>query len=149
MKYKKILNSLMIKIKMVCVYSPGDGIVAQSLQALRPSAPIPLLRTQLYFGVCVLIRLAFANFAFAFRNEKWVPFLVGFFAAMSVIQLAPSVVDPGRQWWSKRFQLGVAVLLVLACVGTHFRLVPSIVVPVLLWASVIGGLVRRWVCCCR
>ena len=133
---------------MDCEYRPGDGVVDHALQWLGPSGARTMLRTQLYYGVCLLVRLAMFNLVFIFRDEWWVPPVVGAVALLSVVRLAPSVADPGRQWWSKRFQLVMAVLVVLVCVGVWRRVVASIVVPVLLYVSLLGGLVWRQVCCC-
>lgn len=133
---------------VACRYLSEGGVVDQALQWLGPSGSRPLLRTQLYYGVCLLVRLALFNLVWIFRDEWWVPPVVGGVALLSVVRLAPSVVDPGRQWWSKRFQLVVAVLVVLACVGVWRRAVPAVVVPVMLYVSLLGGLVWRQVCCC-
>lgn len=133
---------------MVVCRHGGGGVVDEALRWLRPSAPRDVLRTQLYYGVCVLVRLALFNLVFIFRNEWWVPPVVGVVALLSVVRLAPSVADPGRQWWSKRFQLVVAVLVVVACIVVWWAKRFQVVVPVLLYVSLLGGLAWRQVCCC-
>lgn len=133
---------------VACEYLSDKGVVDQVIQRLRPSVPSAVLRTRLYYGVCVLFRLALFNLVFIFRNEWWVPPVVGVAALVSVVRLAPSVADPGRQWWSKRFQLVVAVLVVVACVVVWWKKRFQVVVPALLYVSLLGGLAWRQVCCC-
>ena len=133
---------------MTCVYPPNGGVVDKALQWLRPVAPIPLVRTQLYYGVCLLVRLALFNCVYVFRNEWWMPSVVGILSLFSVVRLLPSVSNSGHQWWSKRFQLVISVLVVITCMGVAARIVHTAAVPILLYVSLIGGLVWRQLCCC-
>lgn len=132
-----------------CVYY-SDGVVSRILGSLHPSKPISLLRTQLYYMVCIFFRLALYNLVFIMRDEWYTPIIVGLFSFLSIVHLTPFVVFQRNQhqWWSKKFQLLMSILVLISCATTYYGLVSTLVVPLLLYTSLIGGLVQRWTCCC-
>lgn len=134
---------------MACVYN-SNGVVIRLLEWIHPSTPIPILRTQLYYMVCILFRLALYNLVFVLRNEWYIPIIVGLFSLLSIVHLSFSAFQHNqRQWWSKKFQLVMSVLILLCCIGTYCGCIPTLVVPCLLYISIIGGLIQRWTCCCH
>lgn len=135
---------------MKCVYR-SDGVVIRLLEWLKPTtASIPLLRTQLYYMVCIVFRLALYNLVFVLRNEWYVPWMVGMGALLSIAHLSSSAFLPDQpQWWSKKFQWTMSVLVMVACMFTIQKKIPTWVVPFLLYMSVVGGLIQRWTCCCH
>ena len=133
---------------MHCNYR-SDGFVASLIKTMNSSTPSPILRTQLYYFVCIFLRLALYNLVYILRNEWYTPIVVGVFALLSIVNLSFSAFKKNQiQWWSKKFQFVIAVLVFVNCIGTYYKVVPTIVVPVLLYVSVLGGLIQRWTCCC-
>lgn len=133
---------------MTCVY-PSDGVVRRLLEWAHLSTPIPLLRTQLYYLVCIFFRLALYNLVFVLRKEKYTPVLVGVCALLAIVFLSFSAFQPHpRQWWSKKFQFVLSLLIFVSCIATYRGHLSTMVVPVLLYMSIIGGLIQRWTCCC-
>lgn len=132
-----------------CVYH-SDGVVIRLLNWLKPTTPIPILRTQLYYFVCILFRLAIYNIVFILRNEWYIPILVGLCSIVAILHLSSTAFQKNqKQWWSKKFQFIMSVLILIGCVATYQKIIPTIIVPMLLYFSIIGGLYQRWTCCCQ
>jgi hypothetical protein len=72
------------------------------------------------------------------------PYIVGILALGTIMNLQDSISNPGKQWWSKRFDLLISVLLLLSCVGVIMGKIPSIVMPVLLYLSLFGGILQSF-----
>lgn len=132
---------------MKCIYY-SDGVVNRILEWIHPSKPIPLLRTQLYYTVCIVFRMALYNLVFVMRDEWYTPIVVGLFSLVSILHLSSAVIFQRnqRQWWSKKFQLFMSIIILANCIATHYGLVSTLVVPILLYTSIIGGLIQRWTC---
>ena len=104
------------------------------------SPDYPQKRRQIYYFICIWVRLALYTFIYINREKEWVPYVVGVLALLSVSKLGSDDL-PGRQWWSKRFQLLMAVLLAAASVGRVAGVVTdSRVIPGLLYLSLLGGI---------
>ena len=100
----------------------------------------PHVRQQIYYFVCIVVRLVLYSYVHIHREEKWVPYVVGVLSTFSVLNLWSSIEKPGRQWWSKRFDLLISVLLVVACVGVVSKRVDPVVISGLLFTSLFGGI---------
>lgn len=89
------------------------------------------------FVVCVLVRSLLYTGVYVYRDKPWMRYLVAALALMSMYQLTrPS---PNRQWWSKKFQLVMAVLVFISAVFvTNTK-----AMPVFLFISLIGGVLER------
>lgn len=98
-------------------------------------------RAQLYLTVCVPTRLALYSLVLIERNHPVMPWMVGLFAILSLFHLSMSPFDVG-QWWSRRFQWLISILIVFACANTIITKHSTIVIPVLLYTSVFGGLIQ-------
>lgn len=139
----------MFRYQKKCVYL-SDGVVQQLLEWLKPTTPIPVLRTQLYYFVCIFFRLTLYNMVFILRNEWYIPIFVGIFSVMSIFHLSFSVFQPNqKQWWSKKFQFIMSLLVLFSCIATYHKKIPTTITPLLLYASILGGLIQRWTCCCE
>ena len=103
----------------------------------------PSKRKMVYYGICIWVRLALYTFIYYNRDYKYMPYVVGALAIGSIMNLQSSIDNPGNQWWSKRFDLLISVLLLLSCVGVVMGKVDSVYIPVLLYASLIGGLLQK------
>ena len=106
-----------------------------------------LQRKYLYYSVCLLFRLSLYNLVFLFQKEVWVQVVVGMFSLISFLQLY-FFFDGNTQWWSKRFQMTMAFLVVLSTLGFVFKKLPSSLTPLLLYTSLLGGFFQsfnaRW-----
>lgn len=100
----------------------------------------PLNRKKVFYGICIWVRFALYYYIYKHRNENYIPYLVGALAIGSIINLKSSIDNPGRQWWSKRIDFVISVLLLLSCIGVINRKVPSIYIPNLLFLSLALGI---------
>lgn len=100
----------------------------------------------LFYSVCIVARFVLYSLILllAVKKFKYLPYLVLLFALASVINLSVSIYDGNNnQWWSKWFQLIVAVVLIIYCglmiggaVGNYY------VLPMVLYVSLFGGIVQ-------
>ena len=104
----------------------------------------PSTRKNIYYGICIWVRLILYSLVFYYRDSKYIPYIVGLFSLLAIANLKDSVSNPGRQWWSKRFDLVIAVLLLVACIMAIFDKVNIVVIPVLLYASLLGGFLQSF-----
>lgn len=120
----------------------GRGSGGPFLAGLAPSTRPEIVLTQMYFLVCIPVRLALFGLVFALRKEPYTPWIVGAAALISILHLSMQPFDVG-QWWSRRFQLVMAVAILSACILMHQRCIEPWVLPFLLYTSLLGGLVQR------
>lgn len=104
----------------------------------------PSKRKMVYYGICIWVRLALYTFIYYKRDYKYMPYIVGVLALGTIMNLQSSISNPGKQWWSKRFDLLISVLLLLSCVGVIIGKIPSIVMPLLLYLSLFGGILQSF-----
>jgi hypothetical protein len=108
------------------------------------SKDYPSKRKMVYYGICIWVRLALYTLIYYYRDHKYTPYIVGVLALGSIMNLQTSITNPGKQWWSKRFDLLISVLLLLSCVGVAIGKIPSIIMPVLLYITLIGGIIQSF-----
>jgi chromate transport protein ChrA len=114
-----------------------DKVLSNFTDVNRPD--YPEYRMMLFYGVCILVRLALYSLVYIYRKEKWMQMAVIVFSMVSIAQLHQSVWTPGRQWWSKRFQLTMSVLVVVAASLVLAGKIDPIYMPALLFTSLAGG----------
>lgn len=96
----------------------------------------PKERSALYV-VCVITRALLYSGVYVYRDEPWMRWLVGILSLLSVIQLTRPT--PNKQWWSKKFQLVMAVLIFMSAIAVS----NTKAMPTLLFISLIGGILQR------
>jgi hypothetical protein len=93
------------------------------------------------FILCVLVRATLYSGVYKYRENPWMPWVVGLLASLSIYQLTrPS---PDRQWWSKKFQLIMAILVLLSALSVKFSGTDPTSMPALLFISLLGGVLQR------
>ena len=93
------------------------------------------------FIVCVLTRTLLYGGVYVYRDAPWMPYVVGFLAGVSALQLARPTKN--KQWWSKKFQLFMAILVFISALAVKFANVDSRSMSALLFISLIGGIYQR------
>lgn len=93
------------------------------------------------FLVCVFVRTILYTLVYLYRNHVATPIIVGLLSMFSVFQLTKPTDD--RQWWSKKFQLIMAILILISAVMVYFKQIDSRSMPVLLFISLAGGVLQR------
>lgn len=90
---------------------------------------------------CVLVRASLYYGVYVYRDESWMPWVVTAAAIASMYQLTrPS---PNTQWWSKKFQLVMATLVLISALAVKFAGLDSRSMAVLLFTSLLGGIMQR------
>ncbi len=89
------------------------------------------------FVLCVLVRFSLYSAVYFYRDKPWMRYLVAALALASVYQLTRPT--PNMQWWSKKFQLVMAMLVLLSAAFVK----DTKAMPTLLFISLIGGVLQR------
>ena len=99
-------------------------------------------RRMIFYMVCIWVRFALYSAVYITRESVWIPYIVGGFSLIAAINLATRL--EGRQWWSKKFQLVIAILLIIVSIGRIWNpeAVGSLIIPGLLYISLIGGIIQ-------
>lgn len=104
--------------------------------------PSPATRQQIFYTICIFARFALYSAVLIGRNQTWVQAVVGITATIAIVNLVPSIKNAGHQWWSKRFQLAMSILIVAACIASYLGAVNAITIPIALYISLAGGIVQ-------
>lgn len=97
-------------------------------------------RSILYI-VCIMTRFILYSGVYKYRDKPWMPLLVGTLALASVYQLTRPT--PNHQWWSKKFQLIMAILILISALAVKFAGLDSRSMAALLFISLAGGIIQR------
>ena len=93
------------------------------------------------FIVCVITRTLLYSGVYMYRDKPWMPWLVSILAIASIFQLTRPTKN--TQWWSKKFQLVMAILVLISAVAVKFAGLDSKSMPALLFISLLGGIIQR------
>lgn len=97
----------------------------------------PEERSKLYI-LCVVTRFLLYSCVYVFRDEPWMPYLVGTGSLLSMYQLSRPTKN--KQWWSKKFQFFMAVFVFISALFAH---VNSKAMATMLFISLTGGVLQR------
>lgn len=117
---------------------PNFTKMLKDLGALQKGTPEE--RSNL-FVICVLTRTLLYSGVYVYRDKPWMPWLVGALALASIFQLTRPTLN--QQWWSKKFQLFMAFLILISAIAVKFYNVDSRSMAALLFTSLIGGVIQR------
>ena len=93
------------------------------------------------FMVCILVRTLLYSGVYVYREASWMPYMVAILALASIIQLTKPTKN--TQWWSKKFQLVMAILVLISALAVKFAKFDSRSMSALLFISLIGGVLQR------
>jgi len=114
-----------------------------------PADTNPAWRRSVYYTVCVPVRLAIAFAVYLLRNQWWLAYVVGLVALGGILNLGSQVrrQKEAKHWWSKKFQLSISALLLIASVAVIYKKnsLPEGVLAYIILASIAGGLVQSFV----
>lgn len=89
------------------------------------------------FVICVITRALLYYGVYMYRDEPWTRWLVGALSLFSIFQLSRPTEN--RQWWSKKFQLVMAVLVLFSAIAIQ----NTKAMPTFLFISLLGGVLQR------
>ena len=100
-------------------------------------------RRLVYYSICIVVRAALIVTVYHWRNARFVQLLVLLGALVGVMNLSRRV--DGTQWWSKRFQLMMSIILVVVIVLVYFGRLKQWVIPAAMLVSLLGGVLQSFV----
>ncbi len=99
-------------------------------------------RRFVFYFICIVVRAALIVAVYYWRNVLFVQALVLVGALVGVFNLSSR--SGGTQWWSKKFQLIMSVIIVVLVVLVYFRKVESWLVPAAMLFSLLGGILQSF-----
>ena len=100
-------------------------------------------RRLVYYGICIFVRLALIVTVYHWRNVRFVQALVLAGALFGVMNLGSR--SSGTQWWSKKFQLVMSIIIAMVVILVYFGRVKSWVIPAAMLVSLLGGILQSFV----
>ena len=113
------------------------------LQKSMSPKEVVAMRMQVYYCVCIIVRAAIVVAIYHWRNSNVVRVLVFVGAIIGMVNLGSRMT--GTQWWSKKFQFVMSIIIVLTVIFTHFKMVDSRAMSIAMLVSLIGGVVQSFV----
>jgi hypothetical protein len=101
------------------------------------------MRAQVYYCICIIVRAALIVAVYHWRNASVTRVLVFVGAMIGVINLGTRM--NGNQWWSKKFQFIMSVIIVGLVILTHYNIVDSRSMAAAMLVSLLGGLAQSFV----
>jgi hypothetical protein len=108
------------------------------------SKDYPSNRKKVYYGLCIWVRLILFTSIFYYRKHKYTPYILAVFSLLSIYHYKGNIKNPGKQWWSKRFDLAIAVLLLISTVLVITEKIDPVVMPLILYTSLFGGIITSF-----
>ena len=100
------------------------------------------LRMRIYYCICIIIRAALIVAVYHWRNYSITRVLVFMGAMLGVINLGGRMI--GNQWWSKKFQFIMSIIIVVTVILTHFNIVDSRSMSAAMLVSLAGGVAQSF-----
>jgi phosphate/sulfate permease len=111
-------------------------------KGMSPKA-IVQMRAQVYYCICIIVRAALIVAVYHWRNAPVTRVLVFVGAMIGVVNLGTRMT--GTQWWSKKFQFIMSVIIVGLVILTHFKMVDSRLMSAAMLVSLVGGVAQSFV----
>ena len=100
-------------------------------------------RKHIYYSICIIVRSSLIAFVYYLRNSTIVQFLVLLAAAVGIVNLGKRMT--GNQWWSKKFQFVMSVVIASLVILTFFKKVKAWTIPAAMLFSLVGGIIQSFV----
>jgi hypothetical protein len=100
------------------------------------------MRAQVYYCICIIIRAALIIAVYHWRNASVTRVLVFLGAMLGIVNLGSRMT--GTQWWSKKFQFIMSVIIVGLVILTHFNIVDSRSMSAAMLVSLLGGVAQSF-----
>ena len=101
------------------------------------------MRMRIYYCICIIVRAALIVAVYHWRNASVTRVLVFVGAMIGVINLGTRM--NGNQWWSKKFQFIMSVIIVGLVILTQLKMVDSRSMAVAMLVSLLGGVAQSFV----
>ena len=115
------------------------------------SSQSPATREKLFYFVCIWVRLVLYLSILVYYQEWYIPYIVLVVSTLSAIVLLQQFHNKlPTQWWSKKFQFVITVLLIVVSALIILKKCPywvsnencRLLLPILLLISLFGGILQ-------
>lgn len=98
----------------------------------------------LFYYVCIVIRFILYSLTLVFHNYKYLPYIILILSLFAALNLSSSLYKGfNKQWWSKKFQLVIAILLVIISMLLIFNVISNTyLIPIILYFSLFVGIIE-------
>ena len=100
-------------------------------------------RKQLYYSICIIVRALLIAIVYYLRNSLVMQFLVLMGAVVGIVNLGKRM--DGNQWWSKKFQFVMSIVITGLVVLTFLKKAKSWTIPAAMLFSLVGGIIQSFV----
>jgi hypothetical protein len=100
----------------------------------------PKKRKYLFYFICVIVRYLLYSYIYFNIDKTYIVIIAGLLSLFSMYNLYKNIGNT-RQWWSKKFQLLISILVFISCIIVLFNLyqINRKIIPILLFISLFGG----------
>ena len=100
-------------------------------------------RKQVYYSICIIVRALLIAIVYYLRNFLVIQLLVLLGAVVGIINLGNRM--DGNQWWSKKFQFVMSIVIAGLVIFTFLKKVKSWTIPAAMLFSLVGGILQSFV----
>jgi len=100
-------------------------------------------RRLIFYCICIVVRAALIVTVYHWRNVRFVQLLVLIGALVGIMNLWSR--NGGTQWWSKKFQLLMSIILAVLVILVFFKVVKSWLIPAAMAVSLAVGILQSFV----
>ena len=100
-------------------------------------------RKQVYYSICIIVRALLIAIVYYLRTSLVIQLLVLLGAVIGIINLGKRM--DGNQWWSKKFQFVMSLVIAGLVILTFFKKVKAWTIPAAMLFSLVGGIIQSFV----
>jgi len=100
-------------------------------------------RKQVYYSICIIFRALLIAIVYYLRCSLVIQLLVLLGAFVGIINLGKRM--DGNQWWSKKFQFVMSLVIAGLVILTFFKKVKAWTIPAAMLFSLVGGIIQSFV----
>jgi hypothetical protein len=100
-------------------------------------------RKQVYYSVCIIVRSLLIAVVYYLRDSLVIQLLVLLGAVVGIVNLGNRMT--GNQWWSKKFQFVMSVVIASLVILTFIKKVKAWTIPAAMLFSLLGGIIQSFV----
>ena len=130
---------------------PNFDKILSKLGMNTTSKNYPETRKKIYYFICIVVRLILYSLVIFYKDKVWLHYSLFFISLFAIYNLYTSISNnkSNNQWWSKKFQLIISILLAISSLiiiiqnklNTTFKL-NTVILPLLLFISLFGGILQ-------
>jgi len=113
-------------------------------------------RKKVFYLICITVRLFLYSIVYLYKDSKFIPYIIGVLSSFSIYHLYSDIknnINNNQQWWSKKFELIISILVFLTCITLIIQRIANIskdkqistsIIPILLFISLFTGIVKSF-----